>query len=408
VGASVALIRGPAAPTKPLGKQRGFATGEPREAVHGLAFLPDNKTLATAHLNEVRLWDVGAGKQFAASKEPFGGPPSRMVFSPDGKRAVWPDIIQGLVLRDPLKGKEIETLDKRHDPFYPVIFSPNGKTLITWEGGVRIWELATLQERCLLPHNDRPVVTISLAVSPDDRMLASSHKHIHLWDLATGREIGRLVGHARGAKCLAFSHDGSRLASGTKDYECLVWDLKAMERVPMPSAPAASSQELESIWAELAKVDSPRAFKALSRLVTYSNEAVTFIGKRLQPAPKVPGHIPQLIRDLDSDESAIRERAAAELEQLGDWVKPALQAALQGNPSSELRAQIDKLLAKVPPVTVPPEYLRDCRALEVLEFIGTAEARRVLEVLAQGAPEARLTRDAKATLERLSKKKSNP
>jgi hypothetical protein len=41
------------------------------------------------------------------------------------------------------------------------------------------------------------------------------------------------------------------------------------------------------------------------------------------------------------------------------------------------------------------------RAVEVLERIGNAEARRVLEALAKGAPEARLTREARTSLERL-------
>src|SRR5438093_11648531 len=147
-----------------------------------------------------------------------------------------------------------------------------------------------------------------------------------------------------------------------------------MERVRLPSAPGSSPQDLASILIELAYPDSPRAFKAISRLVAYSDAAVAFIGNRLQPAPVVPGHVPRLIRDLDSDEFTIREKAAAELELLGDWVKPNLRVALQSNPPSELRERIDKLLAKVPPVTVPPKSLRDWRALEVLEFIGTTEA----------------------------------
>jgi hypothetical protein len=38
----------------------------------------------------------------------------------------------------------------------------------------------------------------------------------------------------------------------------------------------------------------------------------------------------------------------------------------------------------------------------VLEDVGTAPARRILEALAGGEPEARLTREAKAALRRLA------
>jgi len=40
------------------------------------------------------------------------------------------------------------------------------------------------------------------------------------------------------------------------------------------------------------------------------------------------------------------------------------------------------------------------RAVEVLESLGTPKAREVLQTLAKGAAEARLTREAKAALER--------
>jgi hypothetical protein len=50
-----------------------------------------------------------------------------------------------------------------------------------------------------------------------------------------------------------------------------------------------------------------------------------------------------------------------------------------------------------------PETVRLVRAVEVLEHIGTAEARELLELLARGTPEARITREAKAALTRLQR-----
>jgi hypothetical protein len=57
-----------------------------------------------------------------------------------------------------------------------------------------------------------------------------------------------------------------------------------------------------------------------------------------------------------------------------------------------------------PALVRSPEVLRGVRAVEVLEQIDTTEGQRLLESLAQGTPEARLTQEAKASLERLSRR----
>jgi len=379
--------------------------GKAEDSLQGFSFFPDNQTLATSFSNEIRFWDLAKRKQTASSKLSLLFVVTSMEFSPDGQRVVWPDFAQGgLGLRDPLTGKELEWLERQQFPFRPVIFSRNGKTLIASGQGVRIYELATLHERCMLTLDDRPFATGGLAVSPDGRILATSMErinlwsNINLWDLSTGKEIGRLVGQP-GPSCLTFSHDGRYLASGSEKHGCLVWDLRKMARVQNPPAP--SSQQLENLWAELAAPDAARAYMALSRLVELSDVAVDLIGKRVRPVTARP-RIPQLIRDLDSDLFAVREKTFAELEALGNLAKPALQAELQKNPSPEFQARINTLLSKTPPVTVPPDQLRDWRALEILEFIGSTKAKGVLEILANGNPEARLTHDAKATLARLS------
>ena len=55
-------------------------------------------------------------------------------------------------------------------------------------------------------------------------------------------------------------------------------------------------------------------------------------------------------------------------------------------------------------LTLPPETLRAVRAVEVLESINIPKARQLLTQLAKGTPAARLTREAKATLQRLERR----
>lgn len=71
-------------------------------------------------------------------------------------------------------------------------------------------------------------------------------------------------------------------------------------------------------------------------------------------------------------------------------------------PPSSRRRRIEEALATLSGVP-PANTLRDLRAVEVLERIGTPKARQLLEKLAQGAPEARQTREAKAAVERLER-----
>jgi DNA polymerase-1 len=100
--------------------------------------------------------------------------------------------------------------------------------------------------------------------------------------------------------------------------------------------------------------------------------------------------------------AAWKTNARDELEKLGEPAAPALRQALENKPSLEVRRRIEELLEKAK--TPTGENLRSLRAVQVLEHIGTDEARQVLKKLAEGAAGARLTQEAKASLERLGKR----
>ena len=54
-----------------------------------------------------------------------------------------------------------------------------------------------------------------------------------------------------------------------------------------------------------------------------------------------------------------------------------------------------------------PNSMQRVRAIEALEYIGTPEARNLLLDLSRGAPGARVTREAAASLNRLEKRRSD-
>jgi hypothetical protein len=115
-----------------------------------------------------------------------------------------------------------------------------------------------------------------------------------------------------------------------------------------------------------------------------------------------------LLADLNSDRFEVRDRASRELIRLGEQVDLFLRELLVGKPPLEVRKRIEaireEILLTARGVVLPGETLRSLRAIQVLERIGSEEALRILDRLAKGASEARLTREAKASLQRLARR----
>jgi hypothetical protein len=113
--------------------------------------------------------------------------------------------------------------------------------------------------------------------------------------------------------------------------------------------------------------------------------------------------VARLLADLDSDAFTARDQAAKELQKMAESALPALRKALTGQPALEVRRRVQELLEPLDRL-LSPQQLYVLRAVEVLERIGSPEARRLMEALAEGIPEAHLTREAKASLHRLAGK----
>jgi hypothetical protein len=153
------------------------------------------------------------------------------------------------------------------------------------------------------------------------------------------------------------------------------------------------------LWTALGS-DAPRALEALQQLTACPAPAVRLLRGHLKPAPVDEPRLELLLRDLDDRSFARREKAEKELAGLGEVVMPALQRALKSKPSAEAQTRMEKVLKLVRGGTVTGERLREVRGVEVLEALASAEADALLRELAGGAPGARLTREARAALER--------
>jgi hypothetical protein len=234
---------------------------------------------------------------------------------------------------------------------------------------------------------------------------------IRLWDLPSGKEVGRFGKElpqfaGRGwVLAVAFSPDGRTLVSGGLDQTAHIWDVSSItgrRAEPAERSPA----DLEADWKDLAG-DAAAGYAALGRLASSPGRAVPFLGKQLQSTPPEDARrIERLIADLDNEQFAVREQATRELEALAERAAPALRKAQAGKPSLEARRRLGALLDRLDGGNLAAETVRQIRTVEVLEAIANPEARRLLDQLAAGPPEMRLTQEAKAAAGRLAKRAS--
>ncbi len=366
------------------------ATGKERQTLQqlagmsflGSAFVGDGRALAAwaraADVGPLHLhvWDAGTGRLLRGQAlDTFSGPqqvvsPVGVALSPDGRLLAEASPSQFIGFHDVATGKAVRRLDNLKDVPESLAFSPDGRTLV-W-GGVH---------------------------DPSLRLV----------ELASGRERGRLVGHRGRATSLRFSADGRTLVSGSTDATALVWDLTGRLRAKEAWRLPPPADEVETCWAALSGGDAARAYQALRRLADAPSQAVPLIRQRLRPAAGTDEkRVAALIADLDSDEFAVREKATADLEKVGEGAVAACRKALASAPSAEARRRLELFLEKQAKAAwdAPPERLRETRALEALELAGTAEARALLKELAAGVAGAWLTEEAKAASERLARRSS--
>jgi hypothetical protein len=186
----------------------------------------------------------------------------------------------------------------------------------------------------------------------------------------------------------------------------LVCDVAGLLREPWPAPAKLSAADLEALWDELSGTDGAQAYRAIQRLAAAPEGAPFLRRRRLQPPEPDERHLARLVDDLDADEFAVRERASQELAGLGLKAEAALRRALEGQASVEVRRRIENLLEKLKAggLHLPSPELISLRVLEALELSGSPTAQEVIADLANGPPEARLTREAKASLGRLTQR----
>ncbi len=406
----------------------------------GFRFSPDGRTLLIYQDEKIGAWAWPTGKKVWATEmpKPVKSPGVNQVqsvsFSPDGRHFItvaeryWFREEKGLHfgygadgvvdLFETATGNRVRRLVEAQSCFRPGVYLPDGMYLHNGGGqlpgssaqsNARMFVVDPLTGRLVREFGrsnraDGIEGGFTLALSADGKVLfrPTDYGEVHLYEVATGSFRTAVAGHRDMVLSLAVPNDVRHMVSGSKDTTALLWDVGLFHG----SKQSLTVEERNKAWEALTDPDGKNAYEAMAKLARDSSGFVELARSQLKPALAGPSatDLAPIFHDLDSKSFAKREAASAALEKHGEAAMAIVRRRLETEKSAEARERLLRFLEKLDGPKSMPERWRRSRAVELLEHLGTPEAKALLEKLAKGGP-ARLTTDAASAVRRLISRK---
>ena len=390
------------------------------QAIWHLRFKLDNRTLVVAPPggSEITLLDVKTGKKMSSHSRGPGYMLSALVRHPDGRILALGQSFQfnqngmqqsSVVVWDVLGDRLVHQFDSQGGRVSCALLSPDGRTLATrgYDGVFRLWEMATGELRAQFEEGGDgagQTGTQMFAFSPDGTTIASASRgeaKVYLWDVATGQLISSFAAHSKPMYTVEYTPDGNTLVTGSQDSTLMSWDMTLPKRHALSSFVSLTDASRAMHWEKLAG-SAEEANLSIWALAADRSHAVKFLGGKFAKPKLAPSdQIKQWIDDLDSRQYAVRERAEKKLQAHADQAEAELRKALATSAEAEGRKRISRILESANSRS-SPDVVREVRAIEVLEKIGTPDAIELLKSLAGGKVRMRIAREAEQSLRRLA------
>ena len=192
-----------------------------RFEVTAVAFSPDDSLVFTGDSGGSGiLWETATGKLVHRLKG-HTGKISAAIFVGDGSRLVTASNDKTVAQWDVAKGVELSDLVLRHDgAVLSISLIPETRHVLTSsaDGRVRLWDIDGATATTLVQTDPQHHLISAAVASPNGRLaltVDSESRTVHLWDLATGREMLKPADDGRTVPFLDFARRGSQLWMAT-------------------------------------------------------------------------------------------------------------------------------------------------------------------------------------------------